>query len=119
MNCFPLPLAIQINLVLSKQAPVFCKVTVSSGVSLYLGSVNLLKGPYRSGGIILLYIQLKKKKNNGKQTMHCIPNLKMGKHLTGKCDYLYIGLNQSYWKKKKKTSFLVLHVTYCTSNPNS
>jgi len=62
MNCFPLPLAIQINLVLSKQPPVFCKVTVSSGVSLYLGSVNLLKGPYRSGGIILLYIQLKKKK---------------------------------------------------------
>lgn len=49
--------------------------------------------------------------------MHCIPNLKMGKHLTGKCDYLYIGLNQSYWKKK--TSFLVLHVTYCTSNSNS
>lgn len=53
--------------------------------------------------------------------MHCLPNLKMGKILTEKCDYLYIGLNQSYWgkkkkKEKKKISFLLLHVMYCTSN---
>lgn len=43
------------------------------------------------------------------QTIHFIPNLKMGKHLTEKCYYLYVRLNKSSWKElrcKRKVSCL-------------
>jgi len=41
------------------------------------------------------------------QTTYFIPNLKMGKYLTGKCHYLYRRLNKSYWeqlRRKRKIS---------------
>lgn len=96
MNWFPFHLAIQFCLNSHQYSARSLQVQVCLFTSATLTYFKANKDPETSYSFTSNL-----KKNIGKPRISLkFPNLNMEKQCTGKCDYLYVGLNKVYWKKK-------------------